>query len=68
VSQVLDALKEATEAGVRPDVNTLAAAIRAFGEGQQLQHAFDALKLAGAEPSLQLRNVLISACGKSGQW
>eukprot|EP00953_Heterococcus_sp_UTEX-ZZ885_P024076 13193-Heterococcus_DN1.PRE.3 len=30
--------------------------------------AFDAIKLTGAEPGFQLRTVLISACGKSGQW
>jgi pentatricopeptide repeat domain-containing protein 1 len=68
VLQILGVLKEATGAGIRPDVNTLAAAIRTFGEEQQLQHAFDAIQLAGAEPGLQLRTVLISACGKSGQW
>jgi hypothetical protein len=58
VLQTLGALKEATGAGINPDVNTLAAATRTFGEEQQLQHAFDAIQLAGAEPGLQLRSTL----------
>jgi pentatricopeptide repeat protein len=53
------------------DKLTLITAVKAFGAGKQLQHAFEvieAAKLDGLELDFKLYDALIIACGRSGDW
>ena len=69
---VLTTLQAARAAGVSmSDVPTLAAAIKAFGLGKQLQHASDVLASAAADgvaSTPRLHSAFITACAKCGDW
>jgi pentatricopeptide repeat protein len=70
--RTLAALQHARAAGVAiTDVPTVLAAIKSFGSGKQLQHAFRVVEMMqadGREPLVQVYTALISACGRCGDW